>query len=69
MSVDDNVCLEKGLCYFFENQREFEKKQLPVEKQVALGFEAGFEAGRTMLRQTVAKTFKLSNIDFGYERS
>ena len=39
------IPLEKGLTYYYEQQREFERRELPVEKQVAIAYEAGFYAG------------------------
>jgi hypothetical protein len=62
--MPDDIELERGLCYFVENQREFERRCLSVEKQVAFGYEAGFQAGRTELKAKVSKVFKGSNIDW-----
>ena len=44
------IPLEKGLTYYYEQQHEFERKGIPIEKQVALAYEAGFETGRALLR-------------------
>jgi hypothetical protein len=41
--------LQKGLEYYYEQQSEFERREMPVEKQVALAFEAGFYAGRNFI--------------------
>ncbi len=45
------IPLEKGLAYYYEQQREFEHRELPVEKQVAIAYEAGFYAGRNMVKE------------------
>ncbi len=44
------IPLEKGLTFYFEQQNEFERREIPIEKQVALAYEAGFEAGRSLMR-------------------
>jgi len=44
------ILLERGLCFFYEQQDEFERRCLPVEKQVALAFEAGFQAGKCEIK-------------------
>ena len=44
------IPLEKGLSFYFEQQNEFERREIPIEKQVALAYEAGFEAGRSLMR-------------------
>ncbi len=44
------IPLENGLTFYFEQQREFERRELPVEKQVAIAFEAGFHAGRNLIK-------------------
>jgi hypothetical protein len=54
----DTVELERGLCYYFEQQSEFERKGLSVEKQVAIGFTAGLEIGRAEVKAQVALIFK-----------
>ncbi len=58
MSSEDCLPLEPGLCFFYENQSEFERKEIPVEKQVALAWQAGRQAGRCELREKVVKVFK-----------
>jgi len=60
--------LERGLCWFYENDREMSRKCLPVEKRVALGYEAGFQAGQTERRDKALKAFKPSNIDWEGQR-
>ena len=62
--ADDNLPLERGLCYFFEQQREFERRALPIEKQVALGYEAGFQAGKTELKRKVLNSIKFANMEW-----
>lgn len=44
--ADTEIPLERGLCYFYEVQNEFERRGLPIDKQVAFGFEAGYQAGK-----------------------
>jgi hypothetical protein len=38
--------LQRGLEFYYEAQREFERREIPVDKMVAFGFEAGYQAGR-----------------------
>jgi hypothetical protein len=40
--------LEKGLCWFYENEPEIKSKQIPEEKSHALTFEAGIQFGRKL---------------------
>lgn len=48
MMSDDRVMdLQRGLEYYFESQKEFERRGLSVEQQVAFGFEAGYHIGKT----------------------
>ena len=61
MTTEDRIELENGLTFFYENQREFDHKKIPVERQVALGWAAGHEAGKSELRAKVVKIFKISN--------
>jgi hypothetical protein len=44
--MKDDIPLERGLTYFYENEEEFSRKGYPVEKQVALAFEAGLCLGQ-----------------------
>jgi hypothetical protein len=55
--ADTTVELERGLCYYFEQQKEFERRALPIEKQVAFGFEAGYQAGKAEVKARVARIF------------
>ena len=50
--------LEKGLTFYWSHESEFERREIPVEKQVAIAYEAGLQAGRYELSQRVSKTFK-----------
>jgi len=43
--VKNEIPLERGLSYYYEVQKEFERRELPIDKQVAFGFEAGYQAG------------------------
>ena len=54
----DCIELERGLCYFYEQQDEFERRGLPIEKQVAFGWEAGYQAGQCEIRVNATKIFK-----------
>lgn len=42
----NEIQLERGLSYYYEVQKEFERRAIPIDKQVAFGFEAGYQAGR-----------------------
>ena len=42
---------------------------LPITNLFILAFRAGFQSGRVALKQTVAKTFKISHCVWDYERS
>ena len=55
--ADITVGLERGLCFYFEQCSEFDRRALPVEKQVAFGFEAGYQAGKAEVKAAVAKIF------------
>lgn len=44
------IPLEKGLSFYYEQQEEFDRKRIPVERQVALAYEAGFQAGRSFVK-------------------
>lgn len=46
----DDIPLERGLCFYYEMENEFEKRSLPVEKQVAIAFEAGRRIGQSETR-------------------
>ena len=43
---DDQIPLERGLTFFFNHEAEFKSREIPIEKQVALAFEAGLQMGR-----------------------
>lgn len=47
MTDDRMIELQRGLEYYFESQREFDRRGLTIEQQVAFGFEAGYQIGRT----------------------
>ena len=55
MEKDKEINLEKGLCFYYENEKYFQDKDIPVDKQVALGY----EAGRHETIERVLKTVKL----------
>lgn len=44
--ADTVIELQRGLEFYYESQREFDRRELPVDKMVAFGFEAGYQAGR-----------------------
>ena len=45
---DDRIIeLQRGLEYYYESQKEFERRGLEIDQQVAFGFEAGYQIGRT----------------------
>ena len=46
MPTDPTIELERGLCCFYDLQREFERRELPEEKQCAFCWEAGYQAGK-----------------------
>ncbi len=50
----DMLPLQRGLEYYYEQQSEFERREMPVEKQVALAFEAGFYAGHNCVREKLS---------------
>jgi len=50
--------IERGLGYYFERQKEFERKQIPVEKQVAMAYADGIEAGKVEIKSSIAFIFK-----------
>ena len=59
--MNDDLSLERGLCYYYENQPEFDRKEMPEEKRVAFGFEAGRQFGMCEMcemKAPVAKVFK-----------
>ena len=57
MTQDIEIPLERGLNYYFENQAEFDRKELPEEKRVAYGFEAGRQFGRFETKLKVSRDF------------
>lgn len=50
--------LERGLTFYFEQQAEFDRRGYPVEKQVAIAFEAGRQIGACEVKCKVAKCFQ-----------
>ena len=58
MTQDTEIEWERGLCYAYEVIDEFERKQIPIEKQLAIAFETGREIGRCELKVKVANIFK-----------
>ena len=46
MPTDPTIELERGLCCFYELQREFERRELPEEKRCAFCWESGYQAGK-----------------------
>jgi hypothetical protein len=45
--MDDRVMeLQRGLEYYYEAIKEFERRGLSVEQQVAFGFETGYQIGK-----------------------
>jgi hypothetical protein len=55
--IGDEIPLERGLCCFYEMQREFERRGYPTETQAALCYEAGYQAGLAEVKSKVAKIF------------
>lgn len=47
MADDRMIELQRGLEYYYESQKEFERRGLAIDQQVAFGFEAGYQIGRT----------------------
>ena len=45
--TEDEIPLERGYCFYYEQCREFEQRELSVAEQVAIGFEAGLQLGRS----------------------
>jgi len=54
---NEEIPLERGMQYFFENQGEFERKEMPIEKQAAICFEAGRQLGRCEIKLQVSRQF------------
>jgi hypothetical protein len=46
MADDRMIELQRGLEYYYEAQKEFERRGLDIEQQVAFGFETGYQIGR-----------------------
>jgi hypothetical protein len=61
--------IEKGYHFYNQQQKEFEEKSYPVDLQCAISYAAGVEAGKHQAKEIVAKTFKISHIDFNNGRS
>jgi len=55
---DTEIPLQRGLEFYYEASKEFELWNLPIEKQVAFGFEAGYQAGKTEVKGKLAMIFK-----------
>jgi len=44
--MPDEIPLEKGYIWYYSHEGEFDKREYPIDKQVALAFEAGLQMGR-----------------------
>lgn len=53
-----DIELEKGLTFYWSHESEFERREIPVEKQVAIAYEAGLQAGRYELCKRMTIAFK-----------
>jgi len=62
--MSDEIPLERGLCWYYENIREMEKRKLPTDKRFALAYEAGRHDMRIDLKQRVLNSIKLPNIEW-----
>ena len=51
--METNCQLETGLSWYYVHEKEFDQRGYPVEKRAALAFEAGREAGRHEIVETV----------------
>jgi|GEM_PF-4810246 len=58
MSDNGAIPLERGLCFYFEQEDEFARRSTPVEKQVALAYEAGFQAGKAEINSKITMNLK-----------
>jgi len=56
------IPLERGLCYAYEVIEDFERKQVPHEKQLAIAFEAGVEIGKCLTKIKIANVFKSEGV-------
>jgi len=59
--MTDTIELERGLEFYYSQQNEFERRGLPIEKQVAFGFEAGLNVGRAETKAKIARIFLPEN--------
>jgi hypothetical protein len=51
--MENSIQLETGLSWYYVHEKEFDQREYPVEKRAALAFEAGREAGRHEVVETV----------------
>jgi len=74
--MDDPIQLEKGLTFYYSHESEFARREIPIEKQVAMAYEAGLQAGRyeraqagpcvfNPSRGVWARTFHAARLDAG----
>ena len=56
--MENEIELEKGFCYAYEMCDEFERKQFPIEKRIAIAFETGRQIGRCEVNPKPANIFK-----------
>lgn len=63
--MDNEIPLELGLCWYYENIKEIKTKNVPEDKSHALAFEAGMQIGAAKLKERVIKSIKISNIEWG----
>lgn len=54
----DTIELEAGLTFYYVHEEEFKRRGTPIEKQVAIAYEAGLQAGRHEVKEKVVKEFK-----------
>jgi hypothetical protein len=56
--VIDTLALEAGLTFYYAHEAEFRRREVPLEKQVALAYEAGLQAGRHEIKEKVVRVFR-----------
>lgn len=51
--MKNEIPLERGLTYYYQQQDEFDARGLPTETQAAVCFEAGYQLGRHERQQQI----------------
>lgn len=52
-----DIDFEKGLCCYYENKEEFERRNLTSEEIASRMFEIGYQIGRSEMLERVKRTF------------